>query len=370
MIVEAVDLGCKKSLLGSINLIKKSVTIEKNKQPVQKIYAFPVIKSIFRKYTFPGIIKDRKKLEKAVETNLRVDLPIPFENCEYDFVHRDKDGKTEIFCVIVPKEEIKEIKESIDSEIFAILRLCKSQNVRNGKIIHYGDNYVYRLKFDNYFPEEIRVLDNEELNDKDVLFSGCIPNFISQEKILKNPLGDPSLNVAYGLLLKFLDNFGIDFSHKSSEESVKYLTKGILYLILIFAVVNLSLLFEIYLKEKELKKVLSAEKELFIKYFGLSQVYDPLEQAKGLLFTAKISQKNEDITSILNYMGKAKMLSKIKNIYKINISGNSFLIEGKANSIQDIENFKKILSQKYKVSIDETVSAPEGYVRFVIKGEV
>ncbi len=378
-IIDTVDLNLYLSCFQDKDCEEKEKIVEKE-VPVKKaskvIYGFPVIKTLFRKYTFP--FKDREKIEKAVRGNLSIDLPVPLEEVEYAYVTRNsfEDDKTLVFCVIVPKEELKGFKHPVDSEIFALLRLCRNQYINNGVLIHFSKNYIYIMKFKDTFPLEVRVVREEEvkrwINKESSIFSGFVPDYIPKDKILLNPSKKPEYNVAFGLLLKTVDDFGVDFLHKDESRNVSKFLKGALYLFLSIAFLDISLFTYIFFKEKEIRKIKSAEKEIYMKYFSASEeIYDPLMQAKGHLATVRKSiTSSEDAADILNDIGKAKDVSGVKEIYKINISGNTFVIQGRANSIQQIEKFKNILAMNYKTSIAETVNTPQGDIRFVIKGEI
>lgn len=404
MIVKGVDLSSGLVALGETSLLNKTVNIldlfdlssylscfqdkdceEKEKiiekeVPAKKvskvIYGFPVIKTLFRKYTFP--FKDREKIEKAVRGNLSIDLPIPIEEVEYAYVTRDafEDDKTLVFCVIVPKDELKYFKHPVDSEIFALLRVCKNQYINNGVLIHFSPNYIFMIKFKDSFPLEVRVIKEEEakrwVTKESSIFSGFVPEYIPKDKILLNPSKKPEYNVAYGLVLKTIDDFGVDFLHRDETKNLAKFLQGSLYLLLSFAILDISLFTYILFKEKEIKKIKSAEKEVYMKYFSSSEeIYDPLMQARGLLASVRSSiSSSEDAADILNDIGKAKDISGVKEIYKINISGDTFIVQGKANSIQQIEKFKNTLAINYKTSITETVNTPQGDIRFVIKGEI
>ena len=384
MIVLAKDLGTGNELIGEVNPLKKEIKLVEGKKPSKFIYGFPVNKSIFRKYIFP--FKNREKINKAVKGNLQLDLPIPFEDVEYSFVYRERveDGKAEVFCVIVRKEDIQgfDKNSSLDSEIFALMRLTKFQYIHNGVIVHFSKDYIYLISFRNNFPESVRVIREKDLEEKKlldkntVLFSGIIPDYIKEKveknRILNNPTGRPEYNIPYGLLLKGIDEFGIDFIHKDEEEILSKLIKGIAYIAVSVLIVNVGLIINWSLKEKELKKIKSKEKEIYIKYFNASEaVYDPVLQAEGLVSSFKHSEESLlDASDVLSQIGKAKDIAKIDEIYRVSIDGNIFSIQGKAKSVTDVEKFKNALSVKFKAEIDETVSTTDGKVRFSVKGEI
>ncbi len=378
-IIDTFDLSSYLSCFQDKDCQDKEKIVEKEipvKKATKVIYGFPVIKTLFRKYTFP--FKDREKIEKAVKGNLSIDLPVPIEEVEYAYVTRNsfEDEKTLVFCVIVPKEELKGFKHPVDSEIFALLRLCKNQYINNGVIIHFSNNYIFLIKFKDNFPLEVRVIKEEEakrwINKESSIFSGFVPDYIPKDKILLNPSKKPEYNVAYGLLLKTIDDFGVDFLHKDESKNLAKFLKGALYLLLSIAFIDISLFSYIVLKEKEIKKIKSAEKEIYMKYFSASEeIYDPLLQAKGLLASVRKSiSSSEDAADILNDIGKAKDVSGVKEIYKINITGNTFIVQGRADSIQQIEKFKNTLAINYRTSITETINTPQGDIRFVVKGEI
>ncbi len=402
MIIKAVDLGSAYEVTGEVNPFQKRIKlisknylediyslIQENKweeverkvieKKVSKvIFGFPVTKTLFRKYVFP--FKNKEKIEKAVKGQLSVDLPLSLEDVEYAYVVKEIIGenKVEVFCVIVPKEDISHFKHSVDSEIFALMRLCKNQDIHNGTVVHFAKNYIYKVRFRDNFPESVRVIREDEIKNKelhyreDTVFSGFIPDYIPRDRILNNPVGDPKYNVAYGLLLKSIDDFGVDFTHKYDSQNINKLLKGALYLSLAIFFINVGLFTYGSVKERILRKIKSQEKEIYIKYFSASgEVYDPLLQAKGLVSSVKkYGYSPEDAADVLNEIGKAKEISGVKEIYKINISGKLFVIQGRASTIKDVEKFKNALSIKYKAKIEETINTPQGDIRFTIKGEV
>ena len=384
MIVSGVDLGTGKSLTGEVNPLKKEVKVLEGKKPSKVIYGFPVNRSIFRKYLFP--FKNKDKIEKAVRGNLQIDLPVPFDEVEYSYVYRERpeDGKVEVFCVIVKKEDLKDFdeKSSVDSEIFALMRLTKFHYIHNGVIVHFSKDYIYLISFRNNFPETVRVIREEEIHKKNliekktVMFSGIVPDYIQEKieknRILNNPTENPEYNVAFGLVLKGIDEFGIDFIHKDEEEVLSKFIKGAGYLALSIILINVGLFVGNTIKSEELKKVKSKEKEIFIKYFNASgTVYDPLMQAEGLVASVqKSGETYKDAADVLKQIGKAKDVANITEIYRINIDGSMFTVQGKATSISDVEKFKNVLSMEFKAQINETVSTPEGNVRFSVKGEI
>ncbi len=404
MIVKGVDIYSALAVLGEASLLNKTVNVletfdlydyisclrdkecEDKEKIVEKevpskknskiIYGFPVVKSLFRKYTFP--FKDREKIDKAVKGNLSIDLPISLLEVEYGYVIKEHatENKVDVFCVIVPKEELKYLKHSVDSEIFALLRLCRANYIHNGVLIHYGRDYIFLLKFKENFPEEVRVIKEEDakkwINKESSVFSGFVPEYVPRDKLLLNPAKKTEYNVSYGLTLKAVDDFGVDFLHKDESKHVSAALKGAIYLVFSFLFLDISLFSYLFVKEKELRKIKEKEKEIYIKYFSASeQVYDPVLQAKGKLSLIKNGSSGSlDAADVLNEIGKAKDISGIKEIYKINISGKTFIIQGRASSIQQIEKFKNSLSIMFNASISETISTPEGDIRFVIKGEI
>ncbi|WP_457640539.1 hypothetical protein [Persephonella sp.] len=373
MIIKAVDLGLSKELTGEVNPLKKYIKIlTKEPKTFKKIYGFPSSKSTFRKYSFP--FKDRSKIEKAVRTQLQIDLPFPLEEVEYSYYQRYEKNKSELFCVIVKNEDIQNIKDGdiIDSEIFALLRLAKFNNLNDCEILHFSKGYIVYLKIKNQFIDQVRVLSDITEIPQNVYLSGDIPENVEGIKLLNNPENDPSLNVAYGLLLRGIDDTGIDFLHRSEETYVERLLKGAVYLTVAILILNVAFFIKLSLLEKQLRQIKEKEKELFVKGFNYTgEVFDPLEQAKGKIASLRAkSVSKEDAVDILDFMGASKKGTGIISIYKISITSERFSIQGLAESIKDVEKFKNNLSKRYSTSIDETVSTPEGKVRFSISGAV
>ncbi|WP_456401665.1 hypothetical protein [Persephonella sp.] len=373
MIIKGIDLGLSTDLTGEVNPLKKNIKIlNKQQKKFKKIYGFPSSKSTFRKYTFP--FKDRSKIEKAVKTQIQLDFPLNLDEIEYAYyVKYDKNG-SDVFCVIAKREDIEVIKDGdiIDSEVFALLRLAKYNGLSNCEIYHFSEDYSVFLNISDGEIVEVKVLNKETEIYGDPYLSGKIPDKYSNRKILSNPTNDPVKNVSFGLLLRGLDDTGIDFLHRSEEALTEKLLKGALYLALAVVILNLALLFRIYILEKQLKKIKEEEKVLFVKGFNYTgEVFDPLEQAKGKLSVIrKGSIQTEDSVDILDFIGKSKKDLNISYLYKINITKERFTIHGTAESIKDVEAFKNNLAKKYNATIGETVTTPEGKVRFSITGAV
>jgi len=374
MIVKGIDLANDIYLLARVNILKKELTILEEAKDINKyIYGLPSTKLIFRTYKFP--FKNPNKIKKALEGNLRLDLPINLEDVVYRYIYKERDKEVEIFCFIARKEDIEELQSPnsiIDTEILALLRVAKQLGIYNGEIIHFNKEYTLKLSFEDLFPREVRILPSDtklEISENTYL-SGFIPEGL-EGKILKNRLEKPEYNVACGLLLNPIDNLSVDFSFSKTSEGVKRLLKGSLFLALAIAVLNLALFSWIYVKNKEIKKIKSAEKEIFIKYFSQSgEVYDPLMQAKGLLKTVKSGKETvkHSPLNILSKIGIAKKSANILDIEKIDIFENSFVIQGVANSFSDVGRFKDILSRDFKVSIEETSKLEDGKSKFTIRG--
>jgi hypothetical protein len=265
----------------------------------------------------------------------------------------------------------------LDTEILALLRLAKKNGITNGEILHFNKEYILTLKFEEFFPKEVRVLnkDTKLENLENFYLSGFIPEKILKEankyKILNNETENPEFNVAYGSLLNPIDNLAVDFSFSKSSELLIRSLKGLLYLFLTVLIINLAILIGIFLKEREIKKVKDAQKEVYIKYISQSgEVYDPLTQAKGLLKTVKSGGGNTGIDPIdlLAEIGMGKKKYKIIDLERIDIYEDGFIIQGEARSLSDIENFKNYLSKNYKVTIDETNKKDNGNIKFILRG--
>jgi len=303
-----------------------------------------------------------------------MDLPFPVDQIEYSYFERYEKNRTEIFCVIVRKEDLQKIKDGdiIDSEIFALLRLAKYNGLNNCEILHFSEGYSVYLKIKDQFIDQVRVFSQKPEIDDNFYLSGNIPEDISSNRILKNPTDDPSLNVAFGLLLRGVDDTGIDLLHRSEELYTEKILKGAVYLTLAVVLFNLALIFRLELLERQLRSIKEKEKELFVKGFNYTgEVFDPLEQAKGKIASLKASSvKKEDAVDILDFIGRSKRSAGISRIYRISITSERFVIQGIAYSIKDVERFKNGLNSKYEANIDETVSTPEGMVRFSISGVI
>jgi len=380
MYIKGIDYKKDKQyeLVAEVNVFKKKVKIlEKEPKETKIIVSVPFNLTTFRVYTFP--VKDPDKIKNLVKGQIQFDIPIPIEELEYDFYLK---GET-AFCVITRKNVIEELKETypkidiLDSEIFSLIRLMNFNNYSSGKIIHFSNDYIYYLEFEDNFPKVAHALSDKELSnylEKDVFLSGEIPEKLKEKhKILNNPTENPALNIAFGNVLKgIFDEIGIDFLHKEKADLTSYLVKGLVYFIIALVFVNIGIYTKIYFLQQKIKEIQNKEKEIFIKYFSSSSpVFDPLTQAKGLVSSVENRKvQTIDALDILDDIGKAKMKTKIKELYKINIGISDFSIQGIAESLKDVENFKNELSKKYDVTIEESVTNTEGKIRFSIKGKL
>ncbi|WP_457639346.1 hypothetical protein [Persephonella sp.] len=374
MVIEGIDLSSGNKVLAEVNPLKKSVSLLEKGRPSKKIYGLPVEKTLFRLYRFPT--KNREKVHQALISHLKHDLPVSLDEVEFDYLFRTDGNHTEVFCVIAKKEDLKKLdrKSSVDSEVFALIRLMKQKKISDFSVVHFAPAYRYLLKVKDGFPVFIKTLGDEELKlyiNEDTYVSGFIPEGIKGE-VLNNPTGKPENNVAFGLVLKALDDTGVDLLHSDTGGMLKHLLKGALYLLIAVVLINTALFAVYYFKNKELAVIKEKEKEIFIKYFGEgTPVYDPLLQAKGIVAGLKSSgMSQEDAVDLLNYIGKSKKDAGISEIYKISLSQGMFTIYGKASSIRQVEKFKNLLSEKFSTTIEETVNTPAGDVRFIIKGKV
>ncbi len=365
-------------LIAEINVFKKKVKVlEKEPKETKVVVSIPFNKTTFRVYDFP--VKDPDKIKNLVKGQLQFDIPVPIEELEYDFYLKDQT----VFCVIAKKDVINSIKEKfnridiLDSEIFSLVRLMNFNGYNSGKVLHFYKDYIFYLDFEGNFPKVAHALSEKELEEylKDNVFlSGDIPEELKEKyEVLNNPTGNPSLNVAFGNVLKGIFNdLGIDFLHKEKADLTAYLLKGLIYFITAIVFINIGIYTKIYFLQKKIEEIKSKEKEIFIKYFSSSSpVFDPLTQAKGLVSSIE-NRKTQtiDALDILNDIGNAKKRTKIKELYKINIGISDFSIQGIAESLKDVENFKNELSKKYQVTIEESVTNTEGKIRFSIKGRL
>lgn len=373
MIVKGVDLGLNLQLVAKVKPLKNEVQILDKSSKIQKtIYGFPTIKSTFRTYEFNFL--DKEKLKKAVETSLKLDLPFNIEEITYDYVVKIQKDKALVFCVIAKKEDIQNLQEAdiLDSEVFSILRIAKFLKIENANIIHFSDGYVLDLIMEDSFIKQVRVLKSIESISENAFLSGKIPENFENHKKLKIKDLPTEYNVAYGLILRTLDDTGIDLLHKSSKDVFVSLLKGAFYLFLSIIILSFALGFKIYILNKQVEYIKEKQKELFVKSFNYTgSIFDPLEQAKSKLLMVKTKNTyTEDTIDVLNFIGKAINTTKDIKIFKITISNTRFTLKGQTKSIGKIEKFKNFLNRKYNVKIEETVNTPKGEVRFTISGEI
>ncbi len=363
-------------LYGKVNPFKKEVVLlERKPKKSTVVVSVPVYLSTFRVYKFP--IKDREKIKNLVRGQLKFDIPVPFEEIDYAYTVY---GDGRVFCVITKKDIIQKINDKyedvsvIDSEVFSLIRNFNHIGKKDGKIIHFFEDKTVYLDVRENFPENIRILKEEEVEgflSDDIYLSGEIPDkFKKHDKVLYFNT-DTIYNVAYGNLLRNIYPIGVDFLHKETVNFTSFFLKILTILILIFSFVATSLSVRNYFLQMEIKSVREKEKEIFQKYFSQnSPVYDPLLQAKGLVERAKSSERKvESLLDILEHIAQAKMKSGIEEIYRINVQTDSFSVQGIAPSLKDVEKFKNELSKHYRVTIEESVVTTGGKIRFRLKGE-
>ncbi len=380
MYIKGIDYKKEKQyeLSAELNVFKKKVKIlEKEPKEAKIVVSVPFNLTTFRVYTFP--VKDAEKIKNLVKGQLQFDIPVPIEELEYDFYLKDETA----FCIITRKSVVEEIKNSypkidiLDSEIFSLIRLMNFHGFSSGKIIHFSEDYIYYLQFEDNFPKTVNALTEKEVEDvlsSDVYLSGKIPENLKEKyKVLNNPTENPSLNIAFGNVLRgIFDEIGVDFLHKEKADITTYILKGLIYFIISLIFINAGIYGKIFFLHKKIDEIKKKEKEIFIKYFSsTTPVFDPLSQAKGLVSSIE-NRKTQtiDALDILNDIGDAKKKTNIKELYKINIGISDFSIQGIAETLKDVENFKNELSKKYEVTIEESVTNTEGKIRFSIKGKL
>jgi len=372
LLIKGFDLGLSKYLIGDVNPFKKKINILKNDVENQKLfYSFPSIKSTFRKYRFP--FKDKAKIDKAIKTQLMIDLPLPIDAVNYSyFVKIDKNG-ADVFCVVARKEDLEMLRDGdiVDSEIFSLLRLCVFLGYRDCNILHFSKGYILEVLIKDSFIKQVRVMKDVKNIPEDYLLSGSIPDSFLSYKKLKIAGINTEYNVSYGLLLRGIYDIGIDLLNKSRKSYLESILKSALYLLLSSIIVNGAVFYKVVVLESRLERIKEKEKRIFIKGFDYSgEVFDPLEQAKSKMLTVKKRNMTKtDVVDILDFIGKSIKDTGIMDIYYINISKKRFRIKGSAGSISDVEIFKNKISKKYVSKVEETVATPDGKIRFVISGE-
>ncbi|RMA93163.1 hypothetical protein [Hydrogenothermus marinus] len=359
----------KRKIYAKLNPLKKEIKIIKPSSKAKAIASIPTIKSTFR--IFELDIKEKSKIKKAIETNISIEFP-NFENLEYSYYQY----KNKIFCVITKKEYIEQIKQkfnnlsSIDSDIFSIIRVLNFNNITSGEVIHFYKNEAFYLKIESNFPKEVKTITIEEaknLATNDTFLSGYIPKNI-KGKILNNSLNEPSLNIAFGNILKPAYEIGVDFLHRESKLSLKTLITFSILLILTFLFINIGLFIKDYQLKKELNLTKSKEKEIYLKYFGEIPV-DPLSQAKGKVKNLNKSKEHKkDVADILDFIGKTKKDINNLKIMNIKASFETISIKGYASSIEDITKFTENLKKKFSfVKIVESSKDADGKIRFKLE---
>ncbi|NPA13546.1 MAG: hypothetical protein GXO45_06135, partial [Aquificae bacterium] len=329
---------------------------------------FPVSKSLFRRYKLK--VKDKKHIEKALHSKLKAELPLPLEKFRYRYIHRKDGDYTDIFCVLIPEEELKGLKNKVvDSEVFALLRLFLHQGKREGSILHISQDYRYLLEVKDGFPEAVKVISGNTAVDNNTYLSGKVEG---EGKRLNNPTGNPLYNVCYGLLIKDFYPFGVDFNSQIEGDWLDKQLKGVLYIGAGFLAVGVGLYTLALSKGAVLKEIKEKQKEVYAKYISPNEVViDPLTQAKGKLSQLqKSAGKTVDGAYILSKLGEAKVKAGIKEIKRVSINGGYIQIEGKADSITQIEKFKNTLSNQFDIKITQTSKTPSGQLRFGMEGRL
>ncbi len=361
----------KVQLYAKVNPLKKQIEVVKSLKNPKVIVSIPVKESTFRIFNFD--FDDERKIKKAVETALKVEFP-NYNEIEWAAYYKEN---LQIFCVITKKELIYSLKEehnniySIDSDVFSLIRLLLYNGEENAKLVHFYESYAVYLEVKQNFPQKVQSISLEDAEDilkkdNNILVSGFIPENI-ENPVLNNPSKDPKLNIAFGNALKPIYRIGVDFLHKETFLNLKNIVSISILILTFFIFINIGLFVKAYTLKQEIKKVKNKEKIVYMKYFGGTAV-DPVAQAKGKVATLKESfTKKEDAAYILNFIGKQKLkVPKIEIIY-INISSESVVIRGFADSIQTIDRFRRALNTKFSnVKIEESVKDANGKIRFRI----
>jgi len=374
VIIKGVDTELNRSLVGDINPIKKDIKIDKNitnKKVALEIYSIPSSKLTFRKYSFP--IKKTDYLEKTLKTQLELDLPINLKEIEYRYITKQSENKLDIFCVITKKDEIKNFPENsvVDTEIFSLIRVAKFNGITEGIIYHFTNSYILKLRFNDSFPEEVRVIDSVSSIEEDAYISGNIKGYSFNNKVLNNPTGEPFNNVAFGLLIKPLYDIGVDFLKKNDTDFIKSNIKALTYLTLSLIILNLVFFINLQIKNYELKKIKNKQKEIFYKYWKKSgRIYSPLLQAKGILKNLKTKGRSKlDGIYILEQIGKSVKSSGVESIKKVHISSNRVLMEGIATNEIQFKEFKRVLARNFSIENEETYLQQSGKLKFKIEAK-
>ncbi len=374
MIIKGIDTELNNYLIGDINPIKKDIKIHQNitdKKVALEIYSIPSSKLTFRRYTFP--IKKTDYLEKTLKTQLELDLPINLKEIEYRYIAKQTENKLDVFCVITKKDEIKNFPENsvVDTEIFSLIRVAKFNGITEGIIYHFTNSYILKLRFNDSFPEEVRVIDSVSSIEEDAYISGNIKEHNFNNKVLNNPTGEPYNNVAFGLLIKPIYDIGVDFLKKNDTDFIKSNIKALTYLTLSLIILNLVFFINFQLKNYELKKIKDKQKEIFYKYWGQSgKIYSPLLQAKGILKNLKTKgRKKLDGIYILEQVGKSVKSSGVESIKKVHISPNRVFIEGVATNEIQFKEFKKVLAKYFSIENEETYLNQSEKLKFKIEAK-
>lgn len=366
MIVKSIDLANDLALICDVNPIKSEVSVVQSSKLPQVVIgmasalntSYRILKKNTKVKSITSYIKGLLKIESVLDTD--------------DILVRttDLDGDLNL-AVLTDNRYIEDVKRDhadisiLDYEVTSILRLMEFCGVSAEKVLHFNRDYAVEIVFEGGLLKSIMVKDLTQITTDGYLLSGFIPEGVVGD-FLNNPTGDPKYNVAFGGALYFLSDININFLQKESSEETLILF-SLLALILAFLFVIASFgIKTIYLNKKiaDIERLSKNE----IKRLNITNIVDPLSQAKGVLAKFR-DEEGKNILPVLDQVGSA--LSQVNSIvlHNIIVSYDEVTLDVDATNSNDLEEFRKRLSQKYNFVVQESSKDPKGITKAKIKGK-
>ncbi|WP_457568362.1 hypothetical protein [Desulfurobacterium sp.] len=331
-----------------VNPLKGTVRCADDGDYDRLFVVLPAEKSTFRIRHFP--FNDRRKILKIVESDVK---STPFLSEERlvcrSLFFPDGDGTT-VLTVIVRESDIDAVREkeadSIDSEVFALLRAILFEGKRDGDFYYQKKKSTVLISVRRGVPVAVRVLAKGVSEGEPISCSG-----ISHELI---PLFGSALQLVRNLEVNFLKE------ESSGVEGSFLKAASLLFLSLVF--LSAVLFGGSRLFKREAKRIRKIEASLFREKFPDVPAVDPLTQLKGML--ASREEKGIDAVDVLNIAGRVK--GEGISVLKFNAGDGRFSIEGKAPDIASATAFAGKL-RRFNAEITETVTLKDG-IRFRLEG--
>ncbi len=262
--------------------------------------------------------KDKKKIEEVLEGELSQTILDDIDEVVYkSFYYEFFETSTKVYVAYLKRNKLKEILWSF---------------------------YENDIKVDIVTSLELSALMPISENIAKVIdFSFSRENFEEYAKLIQKEISKPILNFKKEILFK-------DLMLNTFKKYIN-ITIVLLFVLLSIIVLNFGLrIYENKKKVKELENIISSEIKKVLPH---ANVYTVSVQLKSIIKELKEKEIFIDIP-VLEILKNIKVSSDV-NIDEIIIGSDSILINGNANSMVNINEFKTQLSSKFNsVSISET----------------